>query len=445
MRKSAKTLGRFIAGAVALITWLLAPPTMTLGPVLRLPTSTQTNKPARSTSTDTLCVVPGADLVFTFPALQNRKRIADAHSINHYEYVFPDSNIYVYDIDHGFKLIKHVAVPTSTGVRGAVASAATGMLYVSYGSTRDAGGSMLAYDLINDRVLWQKRYPFGIDSMSVGPDGCTIYMPTGELAWGGLWKVLEAMTGTVIGSIDSKGRGPHNTIVSPDGLHLYMGLRATDYVAVANTANYRLTGRIGPVSDGVRPFTINAAEKLCFITTSGFLGFQVGNVSSGKIVYTVPVRGFPAAGGRASAFSHGISLSPDEKEIYLVDSINSYIHVFDVRGLPSAGPMQVADIRLVHPLSGGESHCAQDCLKDGWIHHSRDGRYVFVGDSGDVIDTASRTIVSMLPAMADTRKEIEIDFQGGKPIWAMNNRSSVGMAPSAVRGTARSWMAYGAP
>ena len=428
MRRSAKTPERFAAGAtLALITWLLAPSFMTPGPVLRVPSSFRKNQPVASRSTDTLCIEPAADLVFTLAAREHHKGMADAHLINHYEYVFPDGSIYVYDMDHEFTLMKHVLIPTSAGVRGAVASASTNMLYVSYGSIGGAGGSMIAYDLVADRVLWQKRYPFGIDSMSVSPDGCIIYMPTGELAREGSWKVLEAKTGAVIGSIDSKGRGPHNTVVSPDGLYLYMGLRATDYVAVASTENYKLTSRIGPVFDGVRPFTINAAGTLCFITTSRFLGFQVGNVSSGQITYTVPVRGFPGTGGKASAFSHGISLSPDENEIYLIDSISSYIHVFDVSRLPGSSPKQVADIQLVHPLSGGESHCAQDCLKDGWIHHSRDGRYVFVGDSGDVIDTASRTVVSMLPAMADTRKEIEIDFQDGMPIWAMNNRSSVGM------------------
>jgi hypothetical protein len=164
------------------------------------------------------------------------------------------------------------------------------------------------------------------------------------------------------------------------------------------------------------------------MTLSGFLGFQVGDIKSGMILYTVPVQGFPTAARKASAPSHGISLSPDEKEIYLIDSLNSYVHVFDVAGLPGSSPKQVADIRLKGTLSGKESPCAYDCLKDGWLHHSRDGRYVFVGDAGDVIDTTLRETTMTLTAMANSRKEIEIDFEDGAslPIWAMNNRSSVG-------------------
>jgi hypothetical protein len=121
-------------------------------------------------------------------------------------------------------------------------------------------------------------------------------------------------------------------------------------------------------------------------------------------------------------------LSPDEREIYLMDSINSYVHVFDITGLPGSAPRQVANIQLVGALSGNESSCAYDCLKDGWLHHSRDGRYVFVGDSGDVIDTTLRKTAMRLPSLANSRKAIEIDFEDGVPlpIWAMNNRSSIG-------------------
>jgi DNA-binding beta-propeller fold protein YncE len=355
---------------------------------------------------------------------------AHAGQLHHYEYVFPDSSIDVYDMDKRGALVKHVSVPTSAGVRGTVASAVTGMLYISYGSDRGTGGSMLKYNLLTDQIVWAKQYPFGIDSMSISSDGNTIYMPTGELASGGIWKVIDANSGKVTASIDSGGTGPHNTVVSPDGARVYLGPRYTNYLVMASTGTNHVIRKIGPVGGGggIRPFTINGAQSLVFITLSGFLGFQVGDIRTGRILYTVPVQGFSTTRRKASAPSHGISLSPDEKEIYLMDSIHSYVHVFDVTELPESAPRQVADIQLVGAVSGKESHCAYDCLKDGWLHHSRDGRYVFVGDSGDVIDTTLRKTVVTLPALADSRKEIEIDFEDGAPLptWAMNNRSSIG-------------------
>jgi hypothetical protein len=367
---------------------------------------------------------------------------AQAGQVHHYEYVFPDNSIYVYDIDNRGALVKHVGVPTSAGVRGAAASAVTGMLYISYGSNRGCGGSLLKYNLMTDEVVWVKRYPFGVDSMSISPDGNTIYMPTGESASGGIWEVIDAKRGNVTASIDSGGIGPHNTVVSPDGSRVYLGPRHTNYLVVASTRTNRVIRKIGPVGGigGIRPFTINGAQNLAFTTLSGFLGFQVGDISTGSILYTVPVHGFPTRGGAPSAPSHGISLSPDEKEVYIIDSISNYVHVFDVRGLPGSAPRQVADIQLLGTMSHNESPCAYNCVKYGWLHHSRDGRYVFVGDSGDVIDTRLRKRAMTLPALANSRTAIEIDFEGGAPLptWAMNNRSSIGGRAPIVRSSALS-------
>src|SRR5580700_6153790 len=85
----------------------------------------------------------------------------------HYEYVFPNGAMDVYDMDHGQALVKEVSLPTTGDVRGVVASPATGMLYVSYGGDGgpNGNGSLLKYNLLSDTVVWTKNYPFGIDSM----------------------------------------------------------------------------------------------------------------------------------------------------------------------------------------------------------------------------------------------------------------------------------------
>jgi hypothetical protein len=127
-----------------------------------------------------------------------------------------------------------------------------------------------------------------------------------------------------------------------------------------------------------------------------------------------------------------VSLSPDEKELYVIDSPCSYVHVFDVSGLPNSAPKQVANIKLAHAISGNEQGCGYDCQRDGWVQHSVDGRYVFVGDSGDVIDTATRKPVGFLPSLANTRKMLEIDWQNGVPI-ATSERQGLGYGTHSAR------------
>src|SRR5260370_3115808 len=53
-----------------------------------------------------------------------------SNAIQHYEYVFPDGTMYVYDMDNCHSLVKRINLPTSAGVRGVVVGLATHMLYV---------------------------------------------------------------------------------------------------------------------------------------------------------------------------------------------------------------------------------------------------------------------------------------------------------------------------
>jgi hypothetical protein len=185
--------------------------------------------------------------------------------------------------------------------------------------------------------------------------------------------------------------------------------------------------RVGPLHGGVRPFTVNGRQTLAFTTATRFLGFQVSSLETGKVLYTVPIKGFgwnPRT-FKPSAPSHGISLSPDEREVWVIDAPNSYVHVFDVSGLPSKPPRQVADIRLLHKLARDEHPCSYDCARDGWVQHSRSGRFVYIGDSGDVVSTAKRRVVAFLPALRDSRKSLEIDWRLGRPIFT-TSRTGLG-------------------
>ena len=351
-----------------------------------------------------------------------------AAGVHHYEYVFPDGSMYVYDMDAHQRLLQHVALPMAQGIRGVVASPATHTLYISYGGDGggNGSGSLLAYDLLAGRVLWTRALNSGIDSMAISPDGGRIYMPSGELDSSGVWSVLDARDGSVISTIHA-GAGAHNTVMGPDGRDVYLGGREHNYLEVADTASGRVIKNIGPLRSGVRPFTINGRQTLAYTTATGFLGFQVSSITSGKVLYT---QAFPGFGWNPSSFapsapSHGISLSPDERSVWVIDAPNSYVHVFAVAQVPRRAPRLLANIRLSQPMSGDEAPCAYDCTRDGWIQHSRDGRFVYVGDSGDVFDAHTFRRVAYLPTLRNTRKMLEIDWRGGVPV-ATTSRQGVG-------------------
>src|SRR3954452_3130765 len=332
---------------------------------------------------------------------------AAASDISHYEYVFPDEHMVVYDIDQGNRQIEDRELPGITGIRGVAADPASHALYISHGG--DGGGngddSLLRYDLVDKRVVWDRKNPNGIDSMALSPDGSHIFLPTGELTDGGTWAVIDTASGDVAGNIEG-GKGPHNTIVSLSGTHVYLGGRNHNWPVVANKHTNRIVKRIGPLRSGVRPFTINGRETLAYTTATGFLGFQVSSIRTGRVLYTVtPGRRFEydPSTFEPTAPSHGISLSPDERRLWVMDAPNNSVHVYDVSRVPQRPPRKVADVRLPHSMAGDESPCNLDCLRDGWIQHSRDGRFVYVGDSGDIISGRTYHPIGYLETLHNTR------------------------------------------
>src|SRR5262249_43780428 len=143
--------------------------------------------------------------------------------------------------------------------------------------------------------------------------------------------------------------------------------------------------------------------------------------------------GASCSNGGASAPSHGISLSPDERKLYVIDYTCNYVHQFDVSGVPASAPVQKADIPVTQ-FNGAENPCPYDCLGDGRLMHSLDGKYVIVGDSGSVIRTADNTLVSpdnsgsgFSTILHNTRKFIEVDWQCGVPV-ATSTRTGLGRA-----------------
>jgi DNA-binding beta-propeller fold protein YncE len=345
----------------------------------------------------------------------------------HYEYVFPDGGMWVYDIDNGHRLVKQIPLPT-VSVRGTVASAATGMLYISYGGNGGShgNGAMLAYNLKTDKIVWNKKYNFGVDSQGISPDGKTIYMPDGSQSYDGNVYIINASDGAVTGTMNTTpGASTHNTYVNLQGTHVYTGAVNNNNLFEFDAKTHKVIKKIGPLQAGVRPYAINRAETLAYTVASSFLGFEVSDITTGKLLYHVPIKGFTAPADN-TAPSHGVSLSPDEKEVYVIDSPNSYVHVFDVAGLPAKPPVQVADI-AVPSMAGLETPCSYDCQKEGWLEHSRDGRYVYVGDAGVAIDTKTRKIAAHIPALINGRKFLEVDWAGDIPVFA-NGRHGVGYA-----------------
>ena len=309
--------------------------------------------------------------------------------------------VLVFDIADGHKFVRRIA---SSGldekgrpdnVKGVCASVALQRLFVS------TIGSLMAFDLATDAIVWEKKYDGGCDRMAISPDGQTIYQPSFERDH---WHVLAAATGAVLARVEPNP-GAHNTNYGADGREAYLAGLRSKTLAVADTATHRIVRQVGPFSGAVRPFTVNGRQTLAYACVNELLGFEIGDLKSGQVLARVEVQGFekgPVA--RHGCPSHGIGLTPDEKEVWVRDAANRRMHVFDATATP---PRQVASIAVRE--------------EPGWVTFGIDGYFAYPS-TGDVIDVATRQIIARLTdehgAAVQSEKMLEIDFAGSRAVRA---------------------------
>ena len=320
--------------------------------------------------------------------------------------------ILVFDIGAGHRFVKRIA---SAGldekghplnVKGICANAKTKRLYVSTTQT------LLSFDLVSGKLLWEKPYEGGCDRMAILPDGKEIYLPSLER---GHWHVVDALTGEVLKKIVTNS-GAHNTVVGLDGKWAYLAGLKSPLLRVADTSTREVAREIGPFSNMIRPFTINGDQTLCYVNVNELLGFEIGDLRTGKMLHQVKAADVDKGPTkRHGCPSHGIGLTLDEKELWLTDAANNKVHIFDNTVMP---PRQVASLSV------------RD--QPGWITFSIDGRYAYPS-TGDVIEVKKRAIVARLSDEHDSavqsEKMLEIDFAGDKPIRA-GNQFGLGGGPA---------------
>jgi 6-phosphogluconolactonase (cycloisomerase 2 family) len=139
------------------------------------------------------------------------------------------------------------------------------------------------------------------------------------------------------------------------------------------------------------------------MNVNDLLGFEVGDLTTGKVLHRVEVKGFPTGPTkRHGCPSHGIGLTPDERELWVTDAHNRRVHIFDATQMP---PRQESGIEL------------RD--EPGWITFSINGKYAYPS-TGDVVEVSKKQIVAGLTdehgVAVQSEKMLEIDFADTSPI-----------------------------
>jgi len=291
--------------------------------------------------------------------------------------------IVVLDANDNWRFVKRIPTWEYAGsmspesVSGVAASPVTNLIYVA------ARGRLGAFDLATDKLVWSVTLDGKCcERDQVTPDG-KIVVVGGDLQ--DFWYEVDARTGKLIGKIDApKSPNSHNLVLSPDGKLAFMSPNGK-VMSIADIKSLKTVETI-TFGDNVRPFVLNHDASLIYANTNSLLGYEIADVKTGKVIKHIEVTSVdwkskwnmtPRPPIPHGCPSHGIALTPDEKEVWVVDGMFNKIHIFSNTDDPK-------EIYTIDTTDG-----------PFWITFGLDGKYAYVS-SGDIIDVKTHKIVGSM-------------------------------------------------
>lgn len=301
--------------------------------------------------------------LFALPALAQEKHLLYMTTPDAAQKGGSGTGFLVFDMNDNHKLLRRIDIPVfKEGIRGCCANAVNKKLYITTNVHR-----MICFDLLTEKIAWEKVYDTGCDRAAITPDGKTIYNPSGWWMHDNCWLVNSGLTGEEIAPRIKLKSPSHNTLVSLDGRRAYLGSHVT--LSVVDTTTHKIIQDITPIGEsGVFPFTVNGAATRAYVCLGKTVGFDIADLTTGKVLVRVTTDGAPI-----KRRTHGVGLTPDEKEIWVSDQGGNALYVFDNTLFP---PKQTHKIDI---SKGGH----------GWVAFSLDGQYAY-SSSTEIIDSRTK-------------------------------------------------------
>jgi YVTN family beta-propeller protein len=240
-------------------------------------------------------------------------------------------------------------------------------------------GQLVWIDPQTDKVTQKMDIGPAPNQLAVTPDGKTAYVPCSD----GNWQVIDVPNKKIVESIYVGGR-PHNTLCSLDGKRMYLGPMGDPHkVVITEVATNKVIGEI-PFSSVIRPIALTKDEKRLFVNVDNLVGIEEADVASRKMIHRVPCE-LTDEQKKVASRSHGIAVSPNQKEVWTCDVEHHEVQVFDITG---DKPKQIKTI----PMEGAVY----------WLTWHPDGKTAYIAVRGKdevaVVDVETKKVKTHVPA-----------------------------------------------
>jgi YVTN family beta-propeller protein len=275
-------------------------------------------------------------------------------------------------------------------------------------------------DLNSLKVIGDIKVGPHVHGMAVQADGARLFSTSES---DNTLRIFDTSTDKLISEIKLTGR-PNQCAVTPDGKYVAIPIRDKDSVDIVAVAQQKVVKTL-PVkaphnafnagsnrcifvssmgdraikeidldsmdysasipTDGVpRPYVITRDGRTMYVAVSDLHGFVIVGIPEKRVMRRVEM---PAEhptphehpGEPINTLTHGLALSPDERELWVTSLLDDAMYVYDVKSQKIVGHV---------PVGSGPN----------WVAFSPDGKYVCVSNAADdnvsIIDVKARREVA---------------------------------------------------
>jgi YVTN family beta-propeller protein len=342
------------------------------------------------------------------------------------------------------------------------ASADTVRIYV----TNSAGDSIHVIDPATNKVVQVFKGPEAMHGVNFSPDGARVYVSNesqstldvfdrksgklikqvplsnrpnniavakdGRIVVGiargdGALDIVDPATLTLKKSIPVHGR-LHNVYVTPDGKYVITGSIPKALLTVIDLATEEVAWE-AKMSGGVRPMAIetnpDGSTKRIFAQLSDLNGFAVVDFEARKEVARVelpkPDRDYETDGGRNTAPSHGIGVTPDNKTLWVTSIPNNAVYVYSLDDLKMVGQVALPTLKL-------PGHDAISAVAN-WVTFTPDSKTLYVSNAGlrsvTAIDVATMKVKAVVPVGEVPKRINTLAIRDGSAANSSGRRASL--------------------
>jgi YVTN family beta-propeller protein len=285
------------------------------------------------------------------------------------------------------KTVKVVGqVKTGDRPHGAAASADGRFLFV----TVESNHTLLVIDSTTDTVTKTIKLSGLPNQCAVTPDGKYVSVP---IRGNDSVDVVDVSQGKVVKNLPVKT--PHNCYNARRNDHLWVTSMGDHKVQLIDLKTLRYVAEI-PVGGVPRPIAVTRDEKKLYCALSDLHGFVIADVAQQKVVETVSLPALPPGVKFPVPHTptHGLELTPDEKELWVTSCGTDTVHVFDT----AAG-------KFVGKVGVGKG--------PNWVTFSPDGVYCCVSnvlsDDVSIIDVSRRKELARVKVGKQPKRLVVLD------------------------------------